>query len=182
MSQRLAGGILDELKNSFRSQKALGDGALRQLEDGDVIVRPDPGSNSVAVIVKHLRGNMLSRWTDFLHSDGEKPERDRDGEFEVDTATAADVVRWWEEAWEVALRELDALREQDLAAHVRIRGEDHNVPAALLRQLTHTAQHVGQIVLLAKHARGEHWRTLSIPKGGTTAFNRGKGFDPGSGR
>lgn len=173
---------LDETKASFESQKALGDGALHQLEDADVTLRPDPASNSIAVIVKHLRGNMLSRWTDFLGSDGEKPERDRDGEFEVEAATVAEVVRWWEQGWAVALGELEALTTEDLSRQVRIRGEPHSVPRALLRQLTHTAQHVGQIVLLAKHARGERWRTLSIPRGGTAGFNREKGFDPGPGR
>lgn len=182
MEQPLVSTWLEETKASFRSQKALGDGALRQLEDADVILRPDAASNSVAVIVKHLRGNMISRWTDFLHSDGEKPERDRDGEFEVEAATAAEVLRWWDEAWAAALPELDALTVEDLSAEVRIRGEPHSVPRALLRQLTHTAQHVGQIVLLAKHARGDRWRTLSIPKGGTAGFHRQKGFDAGEGR
>ena len=182
MEQPLASMWLEETRASFRSQKALGDGALHQLEDADVTLRPDPGSNSIAVIVKHLRGNMLSRWTNFLDSDGEKPERDRDGEFEVEAATAAEVVRWWEEAWATALPELDGLGVEDLSAEVRIRGESHSVPRALLRQLTHTAQHVGQIVLLAKHARGGRWRTLSIPKGGTAGFNREKDFDPGTGR
>ncbi len=182
MDHAVVGTWLEETRASFRSQKALGDGALRQLEDADVTLRPDPGSNSIAVIVKHLRGNMLSRWTNFLDSDGEKPDRDRDGEFEVEAATAAAVVRWWEEAWAAALPELDALTVEDLSAEVRIRGEPHSVPRALLRQLTHTAQHVGQIVLLAKHARGDRWQTLSIPKGGTAAFNRQKGFDAGEDR
>jgi hypothetical protein len=182
MDHAVVGTWLEETRASFRSQKALGDGALRQLEDADVTLRPDPGSNSIAVIVKHLRGNMRSRWTNFLDSDGEKPERDRDGEFEVEAATASEVVRWWEEAWAAALPELDALTVDDLSAEVQIRGEPHSVPRALLRQLTHTAQHVGQIVLLAKHARGDRWHTLSIPKGGTAAFNRRKGFDAGEDR
>ncbi|MEJ2290325.1 MAG: DUF1572 family protein [Deinococcales bacterium] len=178
MAQDLLQTVLDELKAAYRAQKALGDGALRQLEDADVLLRPDPDSNSVAVLAKHLRGNMLSRWTDFLSSDGEKPERRRDDEFEVDAATADEVRSWWEEGWSVALAELERLQPDDLAREVRIRGEPHSVPRALLRQLTHTAQHVGQIVLLAKHARGERWVTLSIPKNGTAAFNRGMGFEP----
>lgn len=178
MSDDPLASVLDELKASFRQQKALGDGALTQLEDDDVVLRPGPESNSVAVIVKHLRGNMLSRWRDFLGSDGEKPERDRDAEFEVDLATAQEVRSWWLEGWELALAELDALTTADLARTVRIRGEAHSVPRALLRQLTHTAQHVGQLVLLAKHARGERWHTLSIPRGGTAAFHRSKGFEP----
>lgn len=182
MAQDLLQIVLDELKTSFHAQKTLGDGALKQLEDADVLLRPDPGSNNVAVLAKHLRGNMLSRWTDFLTSDGEKPERRRDDEFEVDAVTADQVRRWWEEGWGVALAEIDRLRVEDLGREIRIRGEAHSVPRALLRQLTHTAQHVGQIVLLAKHARGERWITLSIPKGGTTTFNRGMGFDPESSR
>ncbi|MEJ2666350.1 MAG: DUF1572 family protein [Deinococcales bacterium] len=172
------GVVLDELRASFRAQKRLGDGALAQLEAADVHVRPDPGSNSIAVIVKHLHGNMMSRWTDFLSRDGEKPERRRDEEFEEHGASLAQVSGWWEEAWGVALAELDRLQVGDLARTVTVRGEPHSVPAALLRNLTHTAQHVGQIVLLAKHVRGERWQTLSIPRGGTAAFNRDKGFEP----
>lgn len=174
----IASTLLGELKDAYRAQKRLGDGALAQLEDADVNARPDPLANSVAVIVKHLHGNMLSRWTDFLTSDGEKPERRRDEEFEEERATVAQVRAWWDEAWRVAFAELDALGPADLGRSVTIRGEPHSVPRALLRQLTHTAQHVGQIVLLAKHARGEEWRTLSIPRGGTAQFNRDKGFDP----
>lgn len=174
----MASTLLSELKDAYRAQKALGDGALAQLEDADVNLRPDPLSNSVAVIVKHLHGNMLSRWANFLTSDGEKPERRRDEEFEEDGASVAQVRAWWDDAWSVALRELDALGAADLERTVTIRGEPHSVPRALLRQLTHTAQHVGQIVLLAKHARGGDWRTLSIPRRGTAAFNRKKGFEP----
>ena len=170
--------VLDELKDAYRAQKRLADGALAQVDDDDVNVRADPLGNSIAVIVKHLHGNMLSRWSDFLTRDGEKPERRRDEEFEEERASLAQVRRWWEEAWEVALREMDALTPADLERTVTIRGEPHSVPRALLRQLTHTAQHVGQIVLLAKHARGERWQTLSIPRGGTADFNRRKGFEP----
>lgn len=161
--------VLDELAAAYRAQKRLGDGALAQLEDADVNLRVDPLSNSIAVIVKHLRGNMLSRWRDFLTSDGEKPERRRDEEFEEEQADLAQVTGWWEEAWTVALGELEALTPADLERTVTIRGDPHGVTRALLRQLTHTAQHVGQLVLLAKHARGGRWRTLSIPRGGSAA-------------
>ena len=169
----VAGTLLEELEDAFRAQKRLGDGALAQLEDADVRLRPDPSSNSIAVIVKHLHGNMLSRWTDFLGSDGEKPARRRDEEFVEDVAGIAQVRSWWEQAWQAALTELGALAPADLERTVTIRGEAHSVPRALLRQLTHTAQHVGQIVLLAKHARGEDWRTLSIPRGGSAQADRG---------
>lgn len=179
MADTLMQTVLDEIRASFRAQKALGDGALRQLEGADVHVRADPEGNSIAVLVKHLRGNMLSRWTGFLDRDGEKPERDRDAEFEEHDASLEDVLRWWDEGWSAASSALDALAPDDLARTVRLRGEPHSVPGALLRQLTHTAQHVGQIVLLAKHARGERWRTLSIPRGGTRAFNEEKGFRRG---
>jgi len=174
----IPGTTLAEIAAAFRAQKRLGDGALAQLEDADVRLRLDPGSNSIAVIVKHLHGNLLSRWTDFLTSDGEKPERRRDEEFEEEAAGLAQVLPWWEEAWKVVLDALDRLTPDDLTGTVSIRGEEHTVVRALLRNLTHTAQHVGQIVLLAKHARGEAWRTLSVPRGGSRAFNRDKGFDP----
>lgn len=177
-TDEVLGTVLEELRTSFRAQKRLGDRALAQLEAADVHLRLDPGSNSIAVIVKHLNGNLKSRFSDFLTSDGEKPERRRDEEFEEDTASLAQVSGWWEEAWEVALAALDGLKVGDLARSVTVRGEPHSVPEALLRNLTHTAQHVGQIVLLAKHARGERWQTLSIPRAGTAAFNRDKGFEP----
>lgn len=179
MSDALLATILDEVRLSFKAQKTLGDGALVQLEDADVMLQLDPESNSVAVLVKHLRGNMISRWTGFLTSDGEKVERRRDDEFDLEAATLAGVLAWWEEGWDAALAELERLQPEDLARTVTIRGEAHSVPRALLRQLTHTAQHVGQIVQLAKHARGDRWATLSIPRGGTAAYNRGKGFEPG---
>ncbi len=171
--------ILGDIRHAFRAQKTLGDGALAQLEDPDVLLRLDVEGNSVAALVKHLRGNMLSRWTAFLTEDGEKATRRRDDEFEVEVASLAEVLAWWEEGWGVALATLDSLRPDDLERTVTVRGEPHSVPKALLRQLTHVAYHVGQIVLLAKHARGERWSTLSIPRGGSEAFNRGKGFEPG---
>lgn len=156
--------FLDEVRSAYRAQKKLGDGALAQLEDADVHLLLDPESNSIAIIVKHLWGNMLSRWTDFLHSDGEKASRQRDAEFEEARATREQVMAWWEQGWAAALSALDALGPDDLGRTVTIRGEIHTVPRALLRQLTHYANHVGQIVLLAKHARGEAWATLSIPR------------------
>lgn len=174
--------LLAGVQRAFHDQKVLGDRALAQLEEADLHLRLDPEANSVAVLVKHLRGNMRSRWRDFLERDGEKADRRRDEEFEVDRATRSDVLAWWEDGWEVALNAIDALREEDLGRTVTIRGEPHGVPQALLRQLTHYANHVGQIVLLAKHARGERWHTLSIPRGGSGAFNRTMGHAGGEER
>jgi hypothetical protein len=174
--------LLASVRQAFHDQKVLGDRALAQLEEADLHLRLDPEANSVAVLVKHLRGNMCSRWRDFLHSDGEKADRRRDEEFEVDRASRSEVLVWWEEGWEITLNAIDALREEDLGRTVTIRGEPHGVPQALLRQLTHYANHVGQIVLLAKHARGRRWRTLSIPRGGSGAFNRAMGHGDGDGR
>lgn len=163
--------MLDELRASFRTQKRLGDAALAQLDDAGVNLRLDAEANTVAVLVKHMRGNFLSRWTDFLSSDGEKPWRERDEEFEAEAVPLAVVLAWWEEGWSVALAALDGLQAGDLARDVSLRGERLSVPAAVLRQLTHASYHVGQLVLLAKHARGDAWETLSIARGGSRAFN-----------
>ncbi len=159
-----AATFLDEVRSAFRAQKAMGERAMAQLENEDLHLRLDQEANSIAVIVKHLWGNMLSRWTDFLDSDGEKASRQRDAEFDEQEADRDQVMAWWEQGWAAAFGALDALGEDDLERTVTIRGERHSVPRALVRQLTHYANHVGQIVLLAKHARGEAWETLSIPR------------------
>ena len=157
----------------FRDYRTLGERALAQCSDADLTRVIAPGSNSIAVIVKHLRGNMRSRWTDFLTTDGEKPDRDRDGEFEDDAAVdSAKVMRWWEEGWRVCLDSLSALQPDDLERIVTIRGEPHTVVDAVLRGLAHTSYHVGQVVLLAKAFRGEEWATLSIPRGGSAEYTR----------
>lgn len=149
----------------FRRYRDLGARAMAQLPDPDLFRPLDDEGNSIAVLVKHLRGNMLSRWRDFLTTDGEKPDRDRDSEFELTAETDGETLRgWWDEGWDLAIVTLESLRPTDLDRTVAIRGEPHSVLQAILRQLTHAAYHVGQIVLLAKHARGEAWETLSIPK------------------
>jgi hypothetical protein len=166
--------FLRQSKAVFRMYKDLGDKAMAQLaDDADIFRTLDPESNSVAIIVKHLRGNMRSRWTDFLTSDGEKPDRHRDEEFEMREGLGrADVLRWWEEGWSVLFAALDGLTEDDLGRTVTIRGEPHTVVQAIQRQVAHYASHVGQIVLLAKHLRSSEWKTLSIPRGKSEEYLR----------
>lgn len=147
----------------FRSIKTTGDRALQQLQDADLNTRF--AGNSISTIVRHLNGNMLSRWTDMFTMDGEKPWRDRDGEFETVTCSAAEVIRHWEEGWAVVLSVLESLAPDDFQRKVSIRGQSHTLLEALHRHLQHYAYHVGQIVLIAKNARGDRWEYLSIPPG-----------------
>ncbi len=165
---------LVDLVRTFRNYKTLGDGALAQVSDADLHTLIDPDANSIAVIVKHLAGNLRSRFTDFLTSDGEKPDRDRDAEFEMpQQASRAEIVRWWEEAWTIALGSVESLTGDDLQKTVMIRGEAFLVIEALNRLANHSAYHVGQIVLLAKHFSGPQWKSLSIPKGQSKQFLQG---------
>lgn len=157
---------LVDIVRTFRHFKALGDGALSQISDADLHALIDPDANSIAVIVKHLAGNLRSRFTDFLTSDGEKPDRDRDAEFEMpDRVSRDDLLRAWESGWAIALGSVESLTASDLEQTVTIRGEPFLVVEALNRLATHAAYHVGQMVLLAKHFAGPGWNTLSIPKG-----------------
>ncbi|MGA7907618.1 MAG: DUF1572 family protein [Candidatus Sulfotelmatobacter sp.] len=162
----LASHYLDEARRQFRGHKRMGEAAMAQLQDADLFVTLDPESNSVAILVKHLAGNMRSRFTDFLTSDGEKPDRFRDREFELNAGTTrADVMRWWEEGWNCVFRAVEGLKPEDVMRTVTIRGEPHAVLQAINRQIAHYAYHVGQIVFLAKHLRSSEWKTLSIPRG-----------------
>jgi hypothetical protein len=154
---------LDEARATLRRQKALADRALAQLEPSDWHALLDGESNSIAVIVRHMAGNMRSRWTDFLHSDGEKPTRDRDAEFALRDDRPAALLEVWEEGWRVTLAAVDALSADDLGRTVTIRGEPHTAFGALLRQVDHYGQHVGQIIMLARHWRGDAWQPLSMP-------------------
>lgn len=164
--------VLGEALHEFRKYEDLGARAMAQLDDETLFRSIDAESNSIAVIVKHMHGNMRSRWTDFLTTDGEKPDRHRDAEFEMLAGTSrADVERWWEEGWSTVYRALDPLRPTDLTRTVMTRGEPNSVLQAILRQVGHYAYHVGQIVLLAKHFRGAAWESLSIPKGKSEEFN-----------
>ncbi|MGA8438325.1 MAG: DUF1572 family protein [Candidatus Sulfotelmatobacter sp.] len=162
----LASHHLDEARRQMRGTKRLADAAIAQLKDEELFVRLDPESNCVALIVKHLAGNMRSRFTDFLTTDGEKPNRFRDQEFELSPSTTrAEVMRWWEEGWAQVFNTLDSLNPEDVMRTVTIRGEPHTVLQAINRQIAHYASHTGQIIFLAKHLRSSEWKTLSIPRG-----------------
>lgn len=163
--------FLDESIRQFRKLKSQADKALAQTKDEHLFLTLDDGSNSIAILMKHMAGNMRSRWTDFLTADGEKPDRDRDTEFEIAGAdTRARLLSLWEDGWVRAFAALGALEPDDLEATVHIRGEAHTVLEAITRQTTHYAAHVGQIVLLAKHFAGARWQTLSIARGKSKAF------------
>ena len=163
---------LQDAVKEFRKMKAQAERALAQVSEAQLFREIDAESNSLAVIMKHLAGNMRSRWTNFLTSDGEKPDRQRDTEFELDTAdTKAALLERWEDGWRRVFAAVEPLSGDDLLRPVIIRGETHTVLQAINRQLTHYAQHVGQIVFLAKHLAGDKWVTLSIPRGRSEEFN-----------
>lgn len=146
--------------------------AMAQLSEAQFFRQIDAGSNSIAIIVKHIAGNSRSRWTDFLTSDGEKPDRRRDTEFELVPAdTKAALMEQWEDGWRLVFGAIEPLKGEDLLRTVVIRGEPHTVVQAINRQLTHYAHHIGQILFLAKHLAGEKWQTLSIPRGKSEEFN-----------
>lgn len=164
---------IDEARRQMRGYKRMGEGAMTQLRDEDFFVTLDPESNSVAILVKHLAGNMRSRFTDFLTSDGEKPDRFRDHEFELtETTTRAEVMKWWDEGWGCVLGAIEALKPEDVMRTVTIRGEPHTVLQAINRQIAHYSAHIGQIVFLAKHLRSSEWKTLSIPRGKSEEFKK----------
>jgi uncharacterized damage-inducible protein DinB len=172
MTETVSALYLRDIPDQLRKLKALADRAVAQVRDEDLTAVLDPESNSLAFLLQHMGGNLRSRFTDFLTSDGEKPDRDRDSEFELQPETTrADLLARWEEGFGILFAALDALTEDDLAKTVAIRAEPHTVVRALDRALTHTAYHVGQIVFLAKHLAAERWQTLSVPRGGTRAFN-----------
>lgn len=157
---------LDDAVRQLRKLKIQADKAVAQTSDEHLFATLDPEANSIAIIMKHMAGNMRSRWTDFLTSDGEKPDRDRDREFELGAAdTRERLLSEWEGGWTTLFDAVTGLTATDLGATIRIRGEAHSVVEAINRQTTHYAAHVGQIVLLAKHYAGARWRTLSIPRG-----------------
>ena len=163
---------LREVDREFRRYRALAEKALDQVPGERWLAEPAPGSNSLAVVIKHVAGNLRSRWTDFLTTDGEKPDRDRDGEFEIRAGEGPGSLRAaWDAGWETVFASLDSLGEADLSKRVRIRGEEMSAFQAIQRSLAHSALHVGQIVYVAKMLAGDRWTTLSIPRGGSKAFN-----------
>ena len=165
---------LADIVRTFRNYKTLGEKAIAQVADADLHRLLDPESNSIALIVKHVGGNLRSRFRDFLTTDGEKPDRQRDTEFEIGgTPSRDDVMRWWQDGWAVALGSIEALRPEDLERTVTIRNEPFLVVEALNRAAAHTAYHVGQIVFLAKHFAGASWTSLSIPKGKSAEHAQG---------
>jgi len=173
MALDVAAHYLDEARRQLRGHKRMGENAMNQLRDEHFFVTLDPEANSIATLVKHLSGNMRSRFTDFLTSDGEKPDRFRDREFELTPSTTrADVMKWWEEGWACVSAAIDPLKPEDVMHTVAIRGEPHTVLQAINRQIAHYAQHIGQIVFLAKHFRSSEWKTLSIPRGKSEEFKR----------
>jgi Protein of unknown function (DUF1572) len=166
-----AAHYLDEARRQMRGHKRMAEGAMAQLKDEELFITLAPQSNSIAVLVKHMAGNMRSRFTDFLTSDGEKPDRYRDQEFELSPATTrADLTKWWEEGWARVFAAIEALKPEDVMRTVTIRGEPHTVLQAVNRQIAHYAQHTGQIVFLAKHIRSSAWKTLSIPRGKSESY------------
>jgi len=166
--------VLDEAIKVFRSQKDLADRALAQVSDANLHVSLDANTNSIAVIMKHMAGNMISRWTDCLTTDGEKPDRNRDDEFVDRFTSRADVMAYWERGWAVLFSTLNSLTPDDLTKTITVRGEPHSVILAIHRQLSHYGYHVGQIVQIARIHAKDKWTTLTIARGQSQQFNREK--------
>jgi hypothetical protein len=164
--------FIEDALSLFSFSKSLAERAMAQVTDEQLFVTLDPEANSIAIIVKHMAGNMRSRWTDFLTTDGEKPDRNRDVEFIEPPATRAELLAVWEEGWNRLFAAIEPLTDADLARTVTVRGEAHSVLQAINRQLGHVAYHVGQIVLLAKHFAGDRWQSLSVPRNQSAEFNR----------
>jgi hypothetical protein len=168
----IASEFLSAIINAFEANKRLADRAVAQVADDKLHVALDENTNSIAVIMKHVAGNLTSRWSDFLTTDGEKPWRNRDDEF-VDTfGTREELLEYWERGWGVLLSTLRGLKPSDLDKTVTIRGEPHTVPLALARSLGHTCYHIGQIVQVARIHAGQNWTTLTIPRGGSQQYNQ----------
>ena len=172
MALQFTTSYLEDSLAVFRQYKKHAEGAMAQLTDEQLTMAIDPESNSIAIIVKHMAGNMRSRWTDFLTTDGEKPDRNRDTEFEAPAATREDLMKQWEMGWACLFSALEPLTDADLSRKVTIRGEAHSVMQAINRQMGHYSMHVGQIVFLAKHLAHEKWKALTIPKNRSSDYNR----------
>ena len=170
--QSMGQHYLDEALRRFRDYKQLAERAFAQISDEEFFRTLDEESNSIAINMKHMAGNMISRWTDFLTTDGEKPERNRDLEFVMLPETSKDdMLAYWERGWQCVFDAVEPLKPEDLMRTIRVRGQDHTVVQAINRQLAHYAYHVGQIVFLAKHFKSSEWQSLSVPKNRSAEFN-----------
>jgi hypothetical protein len=165
---------LDSAIMQFRYYKMLGEKTMDQLEEAELFWSPGTNENSIAIIVKHLRGNMLSRWTDFLNSDGEKDWRNRDEEFEIGLTDRIQIIHWWNQGWEAVFSAMESLEEKHFDQLVYIRNEEHTLFEAINRQLCHYAYHVGQMVFVGKILKGDNWKSLSIPLGKSQEYNKQK--------
>ncbi len=172
MALKFTTSYIEDSLTLFRYYKKLAERAMEQVTDEQLFALLDEEANSIAIVVKHMAGNMRSRWTDFLTSDGEKPDRDRDGEFVDPPATRKALLELWEDGWSRLFQALEPLSDADAGRTVTIRGEPHSVMQAVNRQMAHYSNHVGQIVLLAKHFAHDHWRSLSVPRNRSAEFNR----------
>jgi hypothetical protein len=172
MAHKLTTSYLEDSIALFRFYKKMAEGAIEQVTDDQLFTTLDEEMNSIAIIVKHMAGNMRSRWTNFLTSDGEKPDRNRDTEFVEPSSTRADLMQSWNSAWETLFEALTPLSDADLGRTITIRGEPHSVMQAINRQIAHYAYHCGQIVFLAKHFKASEWKSLSVPRNKSAEFNR----------
>jgi uncharacterized damage-inducible protein DinB len=172
MAHQFTTSHLEDSIALLRHYKKLGDRAVEQCPDASLFTELDSESNSIAIIVKHMAGNMKSRWTDFLTTDGEKPNRNRDSEFEEAPKSRAELNTLWESGWKCVFDALEPLTDADLTRSVSIRTEPHSVTQAINRQIAHYAYHIGQIVYLARHFAGTKWQTLNVPKKKSAEFNR----------
>jgi hypothetical protein len=173
MSEQITAHYLANSIATLREYKQLAEKAVAQVSDEEFFAALDAESNSIAVIMKHIAGNMISRWTDFLTSDGEKPDRNRDAEFEMTPhTTRAEIAAYWERGWAAVFTAVEPLTVEDFDRKTLIRGEPHTIVQAINRQLTHYAYHIGQIVFLAKHFRSAEWQSLSVPRNRSSEFNQ----------
>jgi uncharacterized damage-inducible protein DinB len=172
MAHQFSTSYVEDSISLFRYQKKMAEGAMEQVTDEQLFATLDEEMNSIAIIVKHMTGNMRSRWINFLTSDGEKPDRNRDSEFVAPPATRADLLRIWNDAWDKVFEALTPLSDADLERTVTIRGEPHSVMQAINRQIAHYAYHCGQIVFLAKHFKASEWKSLSVPRNKSAEFNQ----------
>jgi hypothetical protein len=172
MNDSIISNYLSDAIKSFRNYKTMAEKAMAQVSDEEFFEALNEEANSIAVIVKHIAGNLRSRWTDFLTSDGEKADRNRDTEFELMDETRESLMKFWEQGWQTLFDAIEPLEAEDFEKTVSIRGEAHTICEAINRQMTHYAYHVGQITFLAKHFRSKDWKTLSVPRGRSAEFNQ----------